>query len=126
MQATRSMNHYSRSTLKRRRKVAVLKRRILILAVTIILIVLGVLIGSNLSAAFRNKAANERISYKYYTSIQVEVGENLWNIAGKYFSDEYASRQDYMEELIAVNNLKDDTIYAGQYLTVPYYSEEYK
>ncbi len=126
MNQTIAHTNYRRSSLKRKRKVAVLKRRILLSVLAILIITIGVLVGSNLSSTFRNDAADARTSYKYFTSVQVEDGDNLWDIAGRYLSKEYSNRNDYMEELIAVNNLADATIYAGQYLTIPYYSYDYK
>ena len=106
-----------------RRRVAVLKRRILISMMTLTLLIMGVLIGSNLLDSSRSEAENSKEIYKYYTSIQVESGDTLWSIADKYVTSEYSDRNTYMKELVSLNNLPDSTIHAGQYLTVSYYSD---
>lgn len=68
----------------------------------------------------------ESSRYKYYTSIQIEPGSSLWNIAEKYASSEYESLEAYIQEVRQINHLDEDTIYAGSYLCIPYYSSEYK
>jgi hypothetical protein len=70
--------------------------------------------------------AAETKRYKYYTHILVEKGDSLWDIAGEYVSDEYDSRDQYIEEMCKINHLSGKTIYAGEMLVVPYYDEEYK
>lgn len=74
------------------------------------------------------KASSEQqvSSYKYYTSVTVEAGETLWDIAGIYMSDEFSSVQKYIDEVKNINHLTDNKIYAGEKLIVPYYSYEYK
>lgn len=63
--------------------------------------------------------------YKYYTSVPIHPGDTLWGIASEYCHDSVNLRT-YMEELRQINHLKNDEIHAGRYLTVIYYSEEYK
>ena len=63
------------------------------------------------------------ISYKYFTSIQVETGDTLWSIAEEYADDiHYDSNSEYINEVKAMNNLGNDDIISGQYLIIPYYS----
>ena len=64
--------------------------------------------------------------YKYFTSIQVSYGDTLWDIAKTYCSDEYSSLQSYIEEVKEINHLSSDKITEGMYLSIPYYSAEYK
>lgn len=68
----------------------------------------------------------EAAVYKYYTSVTVEAGETLWDIAGIYMSDEFSSVQKYIDEVKSINHLTNNKIYAGEELIVPYYSCEYK
>lgn len=70
--------------------------------------------------------AAETKRYKYFTHILVEKGDSLWDIAGKYISDEYGSRSQYIEELCNINHLSGKQIYAGEVLIVPYYDGAYK
>lgn len=73
----------------------------------------------------RSKAASMENSYKYYTSIEIQKGDTLWDIAQEYAAD-FASISDYVEELKELNGLGDDRIHAGQFLTICYYSREVK
>lgn len=108
---------------RRERAVAALKKRIILTVATFSLLIAGVLIGSNLLDSAESEAENSKELYKYYTSIQVASGDTLWSIADKYRSPEYSDRNAYMQELVALNDLGDTTIHAGQYLTVSYYSD---
>lgn len=91
-----------------------------------IIILSGVLVGSTMLSSSRSSAFDEHVSYKYYTSIQLTSGDTLWSIASKYKTKEYSSIQEYMEELRLLNGLSDDDIHAGQYLTISYYSYDFK
>ena len=65
--------------------------------------------------------------FKYYTSITVHGGDTLETIADKYISDEYKDLDSYINEVCMINNLDEDkTIYAGENIVIPYYSEEFK
>ena len=44
----------------------------------------------------------------------------------EYASSEYEDLDDYIREVRQINHLDQDTIYAGSYLCIPYYSSEYK
>ena len=70
----------------------------------------------------------DHVNNKYFTSIQVECGDTLWEIAQEYITPEYASIQEYVDEVIAINHISENDITAGCYLVVPYYAEtpEYK
>jgi LysM repeat protein len=77
--------------------------------------------GSFISSA---KSMNEHKSvYKYYTSIQIQAGDTLWGLADDYISEEYHSMNDYISEVKQLNSLETDDIHAGEYLTIPYYSD---
>lgn len=77
-------------------------------------------------AILSKATTGENISYKYYTSIEIAYGESLWSIANKYAGEEYASAEDYVHEVMKINHLQEETLIAGQYLVVPYYSTEFK
>lgn len=61
---------------------------------------------------------------KYFTTVQIEAGDTLWDISQEYISPEYASIQDYIDEVESINHISVDDITAGCYITIPYYSEE--
>ncbi len=70
------------------------------------------------------QAAPRKNTYKYYTSIQIKTGDTLWEIAGRYMTNEYDDRNEYMREVCSINHISEDEIHAGQFLVVPYYSVE--
>ena len=85
-------------------------------------------IGSNalFSKATTTEEANE-IYYTYYTELEIMEGDSLWEIAGEYMENgPYESRNDYINEVIEINQLSSTNIIKGQYLVIPYYDAEYK
>lgn len=62
---------------------------------------------------------------KLYTSIVVEDGDTLWSVASQYYSDTHKEQQvdltEYVNEIKKVNQLAEDSIHIGEYLTIPYY-----
>lgn len=109
----------------RSRREAVRNQRIaLIVAASAIILCIAV-IRLFLLDSINAQAATAQISYKYYTSVQIQKGDTLWTIAGDYITDDYADMNEYIDELRALNHIQEDRIHAGEYLTVPYYSAEY-
>jgi nucleoid-associated protein YgaU len=66
--------------------------------------------------------------YKYYTSVTVEAGETLWQIADDYIDyDYYKNKNSYLSEVCSINHLDNEgSITVGELLILPYYSSEYK
>ena len=64
-------------------------------------------------------------AYKYYTSVQINKGDTLWDIAKEY-CDDASQMKEYVKELKSINHLSNDEIHAGNYLTIVYYSDIYK
>ncbi|MCD8120240.1 MAG: LysM peptidoglycan-binding domain-containing protein [Lachnospiraceae bacterium] len=84
-----------------------------------------------LSANFGNIAnaaeGTDDVEYKYYTTITVEKGDTLWDLAIEYYSEKYYdSVSDYVDEVKTINGLKSDTIHEGAKLVIVYFSQEYK
>lgn len=65
-------------------------------------------------------AAPDRAPVRYYTSIKIEQGDSLWEIASKY-KLESESTADYIDEIIAMNQLSSEQITAGKSLMIYYY-----
>ena len=59
---------------------------------------------------------------KLVTSVEVKQGDTLWSIASRYISDEYDDMNIYIEEIKSSNGMAADTIHAGNYIIVPYYT----
>lgn len=90
-----------------------------------IILSLVVLLGSHfLGHSLLNALAGEvetQSADKYYTSIQIQKGDSLWSIAGKYGENSGLTTAQYVKELKNMNGLKEDTIHSGHYLTVMYF-----
>ncbi len=89
------------------------------------LIIAGIIIISLLFAFGLKKDAPKtnasNASTKYYTCICIEEGDTLWDIADEYMTEEYESKQDYIDEVLSINNMNTDVIVEGTNLLVPYY-----
>lgn len=103
-----------------------LRRNVIVILITTVLIAGSAMLGSTIVASGRTKASDTKTSYKYYTSIEIEAGDSLWSIASEYMTEEYDSVQEYVDEVKALNGLVDDKIHSGQYLTIPYYSYKFQ
>lgn len=110
----------------RRIRICQIRRNIFISLLALLFIITGVLVGSSLLSSSRANASNEEVLYKYYTSIEVQQGDTLWSIADTYRNEEVVGRESYIDELVSLNNLQNETIHAGDYITVAYYSNEFK
>lgn len=109
--------------MRRSRSISAKKQQFTLL--TVLFVITVAIIGCIVFDSTKTQAAPAGISYKYYTSIQVQKGDTLWNIASEYLTDDYASMNDYIEEICEINHIADSDIHSGQYLTIPYYSDEY-
>lgn len=102
----------------RRRRLQVYQRELLICATVL-------LIGINIfGLMMMNVFARESFltgKEPHYTSIRIENGDSLWSIAGRYAPSTSMNTSEYVQELKRMNQLTDDTIHAGHYLTVVYY-----
>ena len=117
------MSYEDRSYIKKVERTKQVKKQITILIITFLAVItLAILFGSFFSKAKSNTDISE---YKYYTTIEVTYGDTLTEIAQKYLDHNYDSLEEYIEEVKEMNHLKDDSIKAGQYLLVPYYSTEF-
>lgn len=91
----------------------------------LVMLALVVLLGSCfIGHSLMNVLAGEdeaRIAEKYYTSIEIQKGDSLWSIAGKYGENSGLTTSQYIKELKNINGLKEDTIHSGHYLTVMYF-----
>lgn len=56
----------------------------------------------------------------YYTCIQIQPGDTLWSIAKAYTEGTDIPADAYVRQLKQMNSIGEDTIHAGNYLTVMY------
>jgi cell division protein YceG involved in septum cleavage len=61
---------------------------------------------------------------KCYKSIEIQPGDTLWSISEAYMTDEYASVNEYIQEVKEINGFNGSVIYEGCYLIVPYYTDQ--
>ncbi|MFG6357566.1 MAG: LysM peptidoglycan-binding domain-containing protein [Acetatifactor sp.] len=116
----RERKNYQRK-VRRQREI----HRIFILAGITFVLVLAFTLSYHALLAHANTGLQD-ISYKYYTSIQIQPGDTLWELADRYAdSEHYDSHAQYMEEVIRMNHLSGERVYAGDYLILPYYSDEF-
>ncbi|MBP3700545.1 MAG: LysM peptidoglycan-binding domain-containing protein [Lachnospiraceae bacterium] len=98
------------------------KRFVLVL---IMMICLTTFSGGVLAYA-KEREGSQPTYYKYYTSIRVEAGDTLWEIADRYLCEQIGSHEAYIREVMQMNGLKSTEIRTGESLTVFYYSTEVK
>ena len=110
------MNRAKRMRMRQVRR----NRRIVLIMVIIFAAVLFSVLFNRLHVF-----AEKPMTYKYYTQVRVERNDTLWSIAEKYMTDEYISMNQYVREVQKINDIGPVVEY-GQYLMVPYYSEERK
>lgn len=100
-------------------------RKEFMIAIVILTVLFLAAVCFLLSECMNTKAASAVHSYKYYTTIQVQKGDTLWKIAKTYITDDYTDLNAYINEVREINQLTNDQIRYGQYITIPYYSDEY-
>lgn len=101
------------------------KRKIISgLLILISMFIFNIIISGHFENAEDDYVNAESGCSKCYKSITLEYGDTLWGIASEYKGDYCESVQDYIDEVMSINNLKTDKIHAGQCLTIPYYATE--
>lgn len=81
-------------------------------------IILFVCILGLFNANASEDKANQQVE-KHYSSIIIQPRDNLWKIAEKYV--QYESISSYVDNVKKLNNMDEDTIYAGKSIIVYYY-----
>lgn len=111
----------SKRTDKQIRKIKTFKPGIITL---LVIIVCSCYFGSFFSSAHNTDTSQEHIREKYYRSIEIQKGDSIWKIASENVSEEYQSLYEYIDEILAINNislLSADKIQEGDYLTIAFY-----
>lgn len=115
-----------RTYKSRKRRNRIIKQRLLIAMFAVVLALIGAIrFGGVLSSAHGN-LKEEPVAFKYYKSIEIESGDTLWGIAEEYMTSEYASVQEYIDEIKALNHLTSDDIQESNHLMIAYYDSEFK
>ena len=119
-------NISERANISLKRREAALRRQKKVFAIILLVLVsLGILLGTSMNALASSKA--DVASYnKYYKSVRVEAGDTLWTIADEYIADLNIDKQEYIAEICSINDICEDEIHAGDYVVVAYYSQDMK
>ena len=97
------------------------------MAISAIVILTGMILLGTGIRAFAGSTHSSQELHTYYTSIEVEQGDTLWDIAQEYTFGTGIHTQDYIEEVCTLNHLSDpENIHEGNCIVIPYYSYEDK
>lgn len=91
------------------------------IGIAVITIMVTALLFTSKNTSHANETDNGICKTKYYKTIEIKPGETLWSIAREYKSGEYRTVNDYIEEVMSINNLARDDINSGEMLVVPYF-----
>lgn len=116
----REYRNYKRK-IRRQREI---RNKIIFAFMTLVIVLTAVFFLQSITS--QAKEENAEVSYKYFTYLEVEQGDSLWSIAQEHINYEfYDSVQDYIDEVIDINNMQDDNLKAGQCIIIPYFSNTY-
>ena len=74
--------------------------------------------------AVSGASAKADIATPRYTSIRIDAGQTLSDIAACHMDAGYDTLEEYIDDIVFINNLDSaDEICAGQYLCLPYYDK---
>lgn len=118
-QDIRSERRIRNNRIRRRRE---MRKNFLLFVMTLCLIITTSIAASSFRSNAKNDASKE--TCKYYKSIVVSDSDTLWSIAEAYMDEaHYESVYEYIREVMRINSLTNDAIYADAHLIVPYYAE---
>lgn len=107
--------------IERERRRRAVRRQRLGLALGLLLIISSFTVLSGFTHAERQSG-----KYLYYTSVTVDKDDTLYGIASEYVNMQPRSLERYMKQIMELNHMKAPTVYYGQVIVVPYYSDELK
>lgn len=116
-QDIRSERRIRNNRIRRRRE---MRKNFLLFMMTFFLITTVSITVSSFRSNAKNDPSQE--ASKYYKSITVSDSDTLWSIAEEYMDEiHYGSIYEYIREVMQINSLTSDAIYADAHLIVPYY-----
>ncbi len=97
----------------------------------IVIFILCVLVALTFALCFRSIVSqaedSTEVSYKYFTSLEIEQGDSLWSIAQEHINYEYYDcMQEYIDEVMDINQMQTESINVGQCIIIPYFSNIYQ
>ena len=117
-----SFNNHMNTGKKRRE--FIMKRLSFTVITAVLIMIIALSVFSMTARAKSTKGADD---YKYYTSHMIMPGESLWSIAEENADNvHYESVQDYIDEICFINGLNNSDLKIGDYILIPYFSNELK
>lgn len=101
----------------RRRKARENRRNRYILMTFVVALLLMIIASTALSNEIQGEVD---ASNKVYISIQVDREDTLWSIAKEYKNSDFYDQESFINEVININHIVDEYIYAGEVLVIPY------
>ena len=86
-------------------------KTLIIIGTLIIIIILGYVIGTDLTQKFNYEHNKQTVSYF------VQSGDTLWGIAEKY-KPHWMDTREYIHEISKLNDMDSDTIHTGDELII--------
>ncbi len=123
MNTTYHTIYVSKSFMDWRKRHIQVRRNIIMLVLSSIFVISAPILFLTFSTQAND--VEHQPSYKYYKSIELSEGDTLWSVANEYIDyNYYKNTSEYIEEVMKMNALTSDKIFAGRHLIIPYYSTE--
>ena len=117
----REFRNYKRK-LRRQREI---RNKVVLTIVTLVIVMTAVLSFRSITSQAQEERAE--VTYKYFKSLEIEQGDTLWSIAQEYIDYTYYDGvQDYIDEVLDINNMQNDTVKVGQCIIIPYFSDMFQ
>ena len=97
------------------------QKRLLFLALFLLVLIIGLLSMRAFAYADENKNTDR---VKQYRSITIYAGDSLSTISTAYMTPEYSDQKAYVAEVVFINHMDaDDPLIPGNHLIIPYYTD---
>ncbi len=106
--------------MKKNEKKVQFRRQLLVVVAGVFVAVCLFLVGGSHLRSHQVQANSATVVETYYTSIYVQSGDTLWDIADAYMDDSYADKNAYIDEVKEINHITESSLQAGSYIIVPY------
>lgn len=90
--------------------------------IVIMIAIILIFVTSHIVSSKQNSSKAPVTGDITYKSVYINVDDTLWSIADRYYTEEFGSISDYINEIKRCNSLSSDAIYAGKYIVVPVYN----
>lgn len=87
-----------------------------------ILIILSVLLLSELSG---NTVLGSKDYEVNYVTVLISENDTLWDLSLEFNNTNHYSNTEFIQEIISINGLSSEKIYAGERLTIPIITDNY-